>query len=130
MKKKLEMSVPTSCLNKAGDDETIVVLRGKDRAASKAISAWVSERINSGMNAAYDAQIVEAVLCAAQMETEAKAAEPPKVLTVRLRQFLTCHNGLYAIVWASDVPGGYTHVWDMDGAFQVTVFEANKCRAT
>lgn len=136
MKKRLELNVPTSCLNKAGDDETLFVLRGKDKAAAETIRAWVMERINRGMNAAYDGKIMEALECAQQMEKEAEEAETPKTMTVKLRRFVALYNGIYTIVWASDVPGGYTEVWEVressqikltDSGCEITVSDTDRC---
>lgn len=60
MIKKLELSTPTSCINKAADDEPVFVLRAMDKAAPAAIAAWVGERLLYGMNKADDPKIVEA----------------------------------------------------------------------
>lgn len=40
MLKHLELSTPTSCLNKAGDDEPIFVLRAKDPIAAYVVALW------------------------------------------------------------------------------------------
>jgi hypothetical protein len=40
MLKREELELPTSCLNKAADDEPIFVLRAKDPCAPAAILAW------------------------------------------------------------------------------------------
>ena len=42
MLKKDELRTPTSCLNKAGDDEPIFVLRAKDINAAHAVRLWAS----------------------------------------------------------------------------------------
>ena len=70
MLKRLEISTPTSCLNKCRDDERLFVLLARDPAAPVAIRAWVAERIRLGKNTVTDPQIVEAIDCAAHMETE------------------------------------------------------------
>lgn len=43
MKKQDEISNPDSCLNKAGDDEIIFVLRAHDRAAPFAVRFWITQ---------------------------------------------------------------------------------------
>jgi hypothetical protein len=60
MRKRDELTDPTSCLNRARADEWLFVLLGRDRAAPVAVRAWIEERIRSGKNARADAQIVEA----------------------------------------------------------------------
>jgi hypothetical protein len=60
MRKRDELTDPTSCLNRARADEYLFVLLGRDRAAPVAVRAWIEERIRSGKNARADAQIVEA----------------------------------------------------------------------
>lgn len=42
MLKKVEMSSPTSCLNKAASDEPVFVLRAKDRVAAMAVLHWAT----------------------------------------------------------------------------------------
>lgn len=42
MLKKLELSTPASCLNKARVDEPIFVLRAKDPLASMTIRHWIT----------------------------------------------------------------------------------------
>lgn len=42
MLKQLELSSPSSCLNKAADDEQVFVLRAKDVHAPMTIRHWVS----------------------------------------------------------------------------------------
>jgi hypothetical protein len=68
--KKDEIEHTESCLNKARDDERLFVLLARDPAAPVAIRAWVSERLRLGKNALDDAQIVEALDCAARMDRE------------------------------------------------------------
>jgi len=70
MLKHVEISTPTSCLNKARDEERLFVLLARDPAAPIAIRAWVAERIRLGKNTLTDPQIVEAIDCAARMEVE------------------------------------------------------------
>lgn len=40
MIKRLELSTPTSCLNKAADDEPVFVLRAKDPIAALVVRYW------------------------------------------------------------------------------------------
>ena len=75
MKKRDELTCPTSCLNKAGMDEMVFVLRSKDAAAPFVIRAWVQERIRLGKNRATDAKITEALHCAETMEAERASKE-------------------------------------------------------
>lgn len=67
MKKLLELSEPTSCLNKAGDDEIIFVLLSRDPAAPHAIAAWINERHRLGLDESGSPKLVEAQACAAAM---------------------------------------------------------------
>lgn len=60
MRKSLELADPTSCLNRATDDEFVFVLLGRDQATPIAIRAWIAERIRIGKNKADDPQIVSA----------------------------------------------------------------------
>ena len=62
----------TSCLNRAGDQEMIFVLLGRDAAAPTAIRRWAEERIRLGKNAATDEQILEALHCADFMDQQRK----------------------------------------------------------
>jgi hypothetical protein len=73
MIKAQELADPTSCLNKAKDDEMLFVLRGKDLAAPETIRSWVRERIVHQLNYADDPKIVEALACADAMEAARKA---------------------------------------------------------
>jgi hypothetical protein len=70
MRKRLEMIEPNSCLNKAGDQEMVFVLLGRDESAPAAIRAWCDDRLVRGKNKATDPQIVEAFECADTMERE------------------------------------------------------------
>lgn len=70
MRKLQEISDPTSCLNRAADDELLFVLRGHDVAAPAAIRAWARERIRIGKNKPGDPQICEAMKCARAMESD------------------------------------------------------------
>lgn len=42
MLKKLELSTPTSCLNKAAPDEPVFVLRAKDALAAMTVRHWIT----------------------------------------------------------------------------------------
>ncbi len=70
MRKRDELTSPTSCLNKAKDDEWLFVLLGRDKAAPSAVRAWVQTRIILGLNSPKDMQIVEAMLWADAVEQE------------------------------------------------------------
>lgn len=61
MRKKNELADPTSCLNRARDDEMLFVLLGRDPASVVAVLAWIEERIRIGKNVRNDAQIQEAL---------------------------------------------------------------------
>ena len=68
MIKSHELIDPTSCLNKAREDELLFVLLGRDQAAPAAIYAWIDERVRLGLNMADDPQIAEARNLAVCME--------------------------------------------------------------
>lgn len=68
MIKRDEMSLPTSCLNKAEDDEPIFVLLGRDEDAPQVIRRWCIKRVDRGKNAWDDEQIQEALALANKME--------------------------------------------------------------
>ena len=70
MRKLKEVSDPASCLNRAREDEMVFVLIGRDAAAPVAIRAWAAERIRLGRNTDADAQIVEALACASEMDSD------------------------------------------------------------
>ena len=70
MRKRDELSDPKSCLNKAGDDEFIFTLLGRDQDAPAAIRFWISRRIARGKNQPTDAKMIEALECARRMEDE------------------------------------------------------------
>jgi hypothetical protein len=61
MRKSKELADPNSCLNKAGEDEMLFVLLGRDKAAPAAVHAWVLERLRLGLNTLEDPKIVEAM---------------------------------------------------------------------
>jgi hypothetical protein len=60
MRKRDELTDPTSCMNRARDDEWTFVLLGRDVAAAAAVRAWIDERIRLGKNTPSDPQIQEA----------------------------------------------------------------------
>lgn len=60
MIKRDELSNPASCLNKAGDDEPLFVLRAKDSEAPDAIADWINRRVAKGMNEHNDPKMKEA----------------------------------------------------------------------
>ena len=68
MLKREELEFPTSCLNKAADDEPIFVLRAKDPCAPAAILAWANNRITQGIDTAGSSKIAEAIQIGRQME--------------------------------------------------------------
>ncbi len=60
MRKRDELTDPSSCMSRAKADEWTFVLLGRDKAAPAAVRAWIEERIRLGKNARGDAQIIEA----------------------------------------------------------------------
>lgn len=74
MLKRDEVSNPSSCLNKAAEDEPVFVLRGKDPCAPDAIRFWAdcaSEREEHE-----DEKIEEALKMADQMDAYRARLEP------------------------------------------------------
>jgi hypothetical protein len=76
MRKREELVHPSGCLAKAGDDEMLFILLGRDVAAPVAIRAWIGERLRLGMNRPSDRKIVEAEQCARIMEAEGMPSPP------------------------------------------------------
>lgn len=72
MMKRDELFEEDSCLNKAGLNEMIFVLRAHDITAPATIRFWVRERIASGKNQSDDIQIKNALDCANEMEWQQK----------------------------------------------------------
>jgi len=72
MIKREELSNPSSCMNKAHEDEMTFVLLGRDPAAPAAIRAWAEARIRMGKNGPLDDQIWEAIEVAKTMEAQEK----------------------------------------------------------
>lgn len=79
MLKKDELSIPTSCLSKAHDNELIFVLLERDHAAPYAIRAWADERIRLRKNKIGDEQINEALACADLMDKSSRFQRARKV---------------------------------------------------
>jgi len=73
MRKHFELSVASSCTNRARDTEWMFVLLGRDAAAPGTIRFWAQRRIELGENTPQDEQIREALECAAAMENEREA---------------------------------------------------------
>jgi hypothetical protein len=57
MRKNDELSDPRSCFNRAGPDELLFVLLGRDAAAPAAVAAWIEARLRLGKNGPDDEQI-------------------------------------------------------------------------
>ena len=70
MRKQFELADPTSCLNKAKDNEMVFVLLGRDVCAAETIRDWCQRRILRGKNKLEDPQIQEALSAASIMERE------------------------------------------------------------
>jgi hypothetical protein len=68
MIKRMELSNPNSCLNRARDDEMVFTILERDAAAPSTVRHWVSERIRLGKNKLEDDQIHEALAAADYME--------------------------------------------------------------
>jgi len=68
MKKKDEAFQPSSCWNKAGNDELVFILLERDVAAPSAIRQWVAERIDMSKNERGDVQTTTALNIAQRME--------------------------------------------------------------
>lgn len=73
MKKSEEIANPYSCLNKAGDDEFVFVLRETDPASAPAVRAWIKGRIDSGKNKMSDKKLDGAF----EFFREVESADPP-----------------------------------------------------
>ena len=61
MIKREEIREPTSCLNRAEDDEPLFVLRAKDICGAETVMFWCSLRLSAGKNQDGDDQIVDAL---------------------------------------------------------------------
>jgi hypothetical protein len=73
MIKKLEMSDPESCFNRAHIDEPVFVLLGRDKSAAVAIRAWIFNRLATGKSIELSPEIVEARRFVEVMERYAEA---------------------------------------------------------
>lgn len=60
MRKRNELADPTSCLNKAGDDEWLFVLLSRDITAVGTVQDWIKRRVRLGLNIHGDLKIAEA----------------------------------------------------------------------
>lgn len=72
MRKKDELAKQHTCMQHAHPNEMVFVLLSRDAASPVAIRAWVAERLRLGKNTETDPQIVEALECAATMESEGR----------------------------------------------------------
>lgn len=70
MRKRDELADPTSCLNRALEDEQLFVLLGRDAAAPAAVRAWINERIRLGKNNPGDSKLIEAERWVDRVEAE------------------------------------------------------------
>lgn len=70
MRKKDEIAIQDSCLNKADDNEWLFVLLGRDPAAADTIRYWALKRIGLGINEETDAKIVQANRLADEIDRE------------------------------------------------------------
>jgi hypothetical protein len=94
MRKRDELADPTSCLNKAREDEWLFVLLGRDRAAIVAVSEWIKERIRLGKNTSDDPQIREAMAWIDAVECEQTFAET-EPYTVEVGEFDDSRQAIY-----------------------------------
>jgi len=96
MRKSEEISNPESCWNRAGADELVFVLLGRDIAAAAAIRAWAMERIRLQKNEPADEQIAQALQIADRMAGARSLDRPsdaPYLLAkigIRLAQAIDC----------------------------------------
>ena len=67
MIKRDELSDPTSCLNRAAEDEPVFVLKATDICAPDTILFWILSRLTAGRNQESDSQIKEAQTLASDM---------------------------------------------------------------
>lgn len=84
MRKRDELSDPSSCLNRAQEGEWCFVLLGRDESACDAVREWIASRIRRGKNRPGDPKLIEAQAWIAAVEEER-----------RLRQQL--RPGLYRV---------------------------------
>lgn len=76
MKKLNELGELTSAWNRAGAEELVFILLGRDKAAPNTIRFWCEERVRQGKNEPGDKQLVEALSFASYMEQELKKGPP------------------------------------------------------
>lgn len=74
--KRDELAHPQSCMSKAGHDEMVFVLLGRDPAAPAAIRAWVEARVRFRKNKPGDELLRDAIECAETMEREGAMHKP------------------------------------------------------
>jgi hypothetical protein len=70
MLKSEELTNPSSCMNRAGDQEMTFVLLARDICAPEVIRFWCQCRVENGKNLPSDKQILEALDCAKTMEEQ------------------------------------------------------------
>lgn len=70
MRKREEIVVADSCLNRALPQERLFVLLARDLAAPAGIRAWAKERVRLGLSRPDDAQVIDALMDADAMEVE------------------------------------------------------------
>jgi hypothetical protein len=70
MRKQFELNDPSSCINRAKDNEMVFVLIGHDVCAAETIRDWCQRRILRGKNKIDDKQIQEALAAAEIMDRE------------------------------------------------------------
>jgi hypothetical protein len=94
MLKRVELSDPNSCLNRARDDELLFVLLGRDLDTPDTIMEWIAKRIRRGKNKPGDAQIQEAFQIARTL-----AGERPVHLAreVSLQELSDCGINPFAV---------------------------------
>jgi hypothetical protein len=68
VRKRDELSDPTSCMNRAHEDEMTFVLLGRDVCAPAVIRIWAELRVSKGKNRRDDNQILEALAVANLIE--------------------------------------------------------------
>lgn len=78
MLKRDELSTPSSCLNRAGADEPVFVLRAKDPLASMAVRHWVT--MSEGKHE--PSKLDEALALADQMDAWRQRNAAPEVRQV------------------------------------------------
>jgi hypothetical protein len=77
--KSEELTNPSSCLNKAKDDEPMFVLLGRDPDAADTVRDWIGRRLASGMNTIGDGQLAEALTFSEVMRAYQPKRSPSKL---------------------------------------------------